>query len=186
MKKTLVIHPKDESTVMLNNVYEGYDFDVINDSNISISELKKAIESHDRIIMLGHGTQYGMCHPELIKYGRLINGTRMYVLDDSLAPLLRTKETISIWCYSDKYFARNHIPGFHTGMIISEVNEEEFVLGHVPLNKKEIYDNMIFFSNCLHECINLPPEEMKEYMLSHYVGNDEVTLFNRKNIKVLY
>lgn len=126
MSKTLVIHPYDPSTVMLNYVYEGYDYDVINDTlGMKPDELRRQIENHDRIIMLGHGTSNGL----------LNTGFRGYVIDDSFADLLRSKETISVWCHSDAYFRKHQIPGFHTGMIISETGEEWYVLGKCPLNE---------------------------------------------------
>ena len=60
MKKVLVIHPDDRSTDMLKAVYEGKGYDVINDPSISDDEIVEQIKSHDRIIMLGHGTPCGL------------------------------------------------------------------------------------------------------------------------------
>ena len=45
---------------MLKAVYEGKGYDVINDGSISQEDLIKAIEEHDTIIMLGHGTPDGL------------------------------------------------------------------------------------------------------------------------------
>ena len=70
-------------------------------------------------------------------------------------------------------------------MIISEVAEEQFILGNVPLNEKEINDNMIRFAKIINECIDLPALRMRDYILEHYTGNDPVTQFNRRNIIVL-
>jgi hypothetical protein len=58
-------------------------------------------------------------------------------------------------------------------------------LGKSPLTEEETLDNMILFSEVISECIDLPPEQMRDYVLQHYVGVDEVTLYNRKNILVL-
>lgn len=185
MSDTLVIHPKDESTVMLNYVYEGKGFDVINDPNISRIDLINAIKSHKRIIMLGHGGPQGLCHPDMIRYGYVRNGNRPFIIDDSLAYLLKTKETISMWCFSDQYFIRNNIPGFHTGMIISEVNESLLMLGYCPLSEKELFDNMIELSNALGDAIDLPTLEIKNHILEVYNHEDAITQFNRKNIKVI-
>ena len=60
MSNVLVIHPDDMSTYMLKAVYEGKGYDVINDCSIGEEELIKAIKEHDTIIMLGHGTPYGL------------------------------------------------------------------------------------------------------------------------------
>lgn len=60
MSKVLVIHPDDRSTQMLKAIYEGKGYDVITDCSISHDDLIKAIEEHDTIIMLGHGTPSGL------------------------------------------------------------------------------------------------------------------------------
>lgn len=161
---------------MLSIIYRNKpNWTVCKDNGISKNALIKLIQNHERIIMLGHGTPFG-----------LINSARNgYLIDDSYADLLRTKECVSIWCYSDQYFRRNNIKGFHTGMIISEVAEEAYVLGYIPLQVNEIYSNMIKFSKCVEECIDLSPNEMKQHILNTYVGDDPVTTFNRKNIIVL-
>lgn len=177
MKKTLVIHPDDRSTDFLKIIYENHldDWTIINDCFITKEELIKQIKDHDRIIMMGHGTPSGLLNPK--KWNLLIN--------DDFAELLKTKETISIWCHSDQYFRKHKIKGFHTGMIISEVSEARFVLNKTPLNKEQTLDNMINFSRIVKNCIDYPPIEMKDYILKNYTFKDDVTQFNRGNIIVL-
>ena len=183
MKKTLVIHPSDRSTDFLKIIYEDKDYDVLTDfrnciSNNGKSRLINTMKKYDRIIMLGHGTPYGLLN---VVDGHFV-GT---LINDQFAKVLSEKETISIWCNSDRYFIRNNIKGFHTGMIISEVGEARYVLGKTPLNAKETLDNMIAFSTIVRDCIEKTPTEMKDYILEHYNFEDEVTQYNRKNIIVL-
>lgn len=174
--KTLVIHPTDSSTDFLKLIYKDKnDWTIINDCLISKEELIKLINKHDRIIMLGHGTAYGLINPPL-------GG---YIIDDSYAQILRNKETISIWCNSDQYFRRNMIKGFHTGMIISETYEALYVLRKMPLSEEETLENMNAFAKIVGECIEESPFDMKSYILDKYDFNDDVTIFNRKNIIVL-
>lgn len=173
--KTLVIHPKDATTDMLKLIYKDRDFTVVNNCNIDKDGLRELISNHDRIIMLGHGTPWGLLNP--CKGG--------YLIDNSFVDVLKEKETVSIWCNSDKFFRQYGIPGFHTGMIISEVYEAKFVLGKTPLNAEETWDNMVVFSQIVGECIDLPANEMRDYILKNYVFDDEVTQYNRKNIIVL-
>jgi hypothetical protein len=175
MKKTLVIHPRDMTTDMLKIIYRGKGFTVVNDGSIDREELRDLIRSHERIIMLGHGTPSGLLNPQL-------GG---YLIDSYYVDLLKERETISVWCHSDQFFRKHGMKGFHTGMIISEVYEALAVLGKSPLTEEETLDNMILFSEVISECIDLPPEQMRDYVLQHYVGVDEVTLYNRKNILVL-
>lgn len=174
--KTLVIHPDDRSTDFLKLIYVNKnDWTIMNRTDITRKELIELIKNHDRIIMMGHGCPTGLFNPK--RYSLLI--------DDSFAPLLKTKETISIWCHSDQYFRRNNIKGFHTGMIISEVSEALYVLGHAPLNKEQTLENMETFARIINQCIDETPEKMQEFILANYIFDDEVTQFNRKNILVL-
>lgn len=170
MSKTLVIHPRDRSTDFLKLIYKDKDYDVINDRNtMSDSELRKAIEKHDRIIMLGHGTPHGLMYTPI---------------NHSYGKLLASKETITIWCNSDMYALRHGLKGFHTGMIISEVGEAQYVLGCTPLDAKETLENMERFAKAVGECIEESPRDMQKYILEHYTGDDMVTQFNRSRIMV--
>ena len=175
MSKVLVIHPEDRSTDFLKLIYEDKDYDVINSCDVTDNQIRNAIKKHDKIIMMGHGIGSGLLNP---RYGGLI-------INDSHADLLREKETVSIWCFSDRYFRRNGIPGFHTGMIVSEVLEEMFVLGYAPLDRDELLNNMEYFATIVGECIDSSPEWMKKYILNKYNDDDPVTEFNRNNIIVL-
>lgn len=176
--KTLVIHPKDNSTDFLKLIYKDKGYDVINSTKISKANLRKAIEKYDRIIMLGHGTPSGLINPNY----RIES---LYLIDSSFVDLLKQKETISIWCNSDKFFSKYNIKGFHTGMIISECAEQDFVLGKVYLEAESQLKNMEKFSRIVSECIDKTPLEMQEHILKYYTDNDEVTNYNRKNIIVL-
>ena len=57
------------------------------------------IEKHNKIILLGHGTPGGLLNPR-------VGG---YIVDDSFADILKEKEVVSIWCYSDMFFKGNNI-----------------------------------------------------------------------------
>lgn len=188
MSNVLVIHPDDRSTDFLKLIYDGKGYDVINFKDAFKGDalknhpdecrefVREQIRLHDKIIMLGHGTPNGLLNPR-------VGG---YIVDDSFADMLRDKEVVSIWCYSDMFFKRNNIfnKQFHTGMIISEVLEQLLMLERVYLDYNQQLENMELFGKVVGECIEESPEKMKEYILSHYVGDDPVTKFNRKNILV--
>jgi len=53
--KTLVIHPNDETTEFLNKIYEDKDWKVMS-FELTKAALTKQIAVHDRIVMLGHGS----------------------------------------------------------------------------------------------------------------------------------
>ena len=188
-KTTLVIHPYDPSTNCLSVIYADRDWTVINDLSTSLEEITEQIKQHDRIVMLGHGSPDGLLAGSVEK---LPNGQKVFrkfarfVINRMHAPLLKEKETISIWCNSDAFFSRYDAGhGLHTGMIISEVGEEWVCLGHAPLNEEQMANNMKLFCGAFAKYIDLPPEEMRRKVLEEYVGDDEVTGFNRDRITVL-
>lgn len=184
MKKTLVIHPTDISTDFLKIIYENHlnDWTILNDFVGTKEDLRKIISEHDRIIMMGHGTPYG-----LLNTGSFLGDFDWYIIDGTFAEILRSKETVSIWCHSNKFFESLYIDGFHTGMIISETSEEKYTLNHIPLDKAELLANMKCFASIIRDCIDLEdnPYGMKDYILNRYNWDDEVTQFNRKNIIVV-
>ena len=179
MKKVLVIHPDDRSTDMLKAVYEGKGYDVISDPRISDEEVVGQIKSHDKIIMLGHGTPYG-----LISWNRTTGEVR-YVINDSHAELLKTKETYSMWCHSDAFFERHDMKGFHSGMIISE-EMEALMYGIVGYSDEDIAESMMPLMYAMYDTIEMEDlEEMKRIILERYNAKDPVTWFNRRNIVIL-
>ena len=179
MKKVLVIHPDDRSTDMLKAVYEGKGYDVISDPRISDEEVVGQIKSHDKIIMLGHGTPYG-----LISWNRTTGEVR-YVINDSLAEILKTKETYSMWCHSDAFFERHDMKGFHSGMIISE-EMEALMYGIVGYSDEDIAESMMPLMYAMYDTIEMEDlEEMKRIILERYNAKDPVTWFNRRNIVIL-
>ena len=176
MKKTLVIHPNDRTTDMLKYVYKDHpEYTICRDNGITRNELKELIVGHDKIVMLGHGLPNGL----------IGSNRRTFLIDDGFASILKEKETVSVWCFSDEYFRNHSMPGFHTGMIISEVLEEYMMLGDEVLNQQEMLENFKKLSICLGKCIDMSAQEMKDYMLENYTGCDAVTAFNRNSIRVL-
>lgn len=163
--KTLVIHPSDTSTHFLTKIYEGRGWTIINE-NPSTKVLKEQIKAHDRIIMLGHGSEGG-----LIGYDR-------FIIDSSLVYLLREKDCVCIWCNSDVFVEKYDLKGFYTGMIISEYDEA--YLFSIGFKGNEIEESNIMFADVISKTID------KEDMLSEskrmYVGESEVINFNTKNL----
>lgn len=115
---TLVIHPKDESTDFLFPIYDPIQDKTIITGGANKTELRKLIEIHDRIIVLGHGTPGG-----LMSVGQFPN-VGSYIIDETMATLLsEKKDNIYIWCNADQFVNRNQLSGFFSGMFISELEE---------------------------------------------------------------
>lgn len=114
--KPLVIHPQDSSTEFLRELYWKYEFDVLSDKD-SNAVVKKALQDHSRIMLLGHGTEGGLLSPYCSdQFGRLIIGPRH-------VDFLRGKEIIGIWCNANIFAYKYGLTGLFSGMIISEESE---------------------------------------------------------------
>lgn len=164
--KTLVIHPTDYSTRFLTEIYRDRGWTVIN-HNPSSKELKKQIKEHDRIVMLGHGTPYG-----LLGHGR-------FIITSDYVYLLREKTCVCIWCNSDQFVKKYGLKGFYTGMIISEHSE-------AWMYDIELPDDDLLYSN------ELLPELVRKYIDNKNIAKlvkegynsdtNPVIIFNHKNI----
>ena len=82
--KSLILHPQDPTTSFLSQIYEPLTNKTIIRGCISKSVLRKLIESHDRVLMLGHGSPYGLLNRSQFPDAGL------YIIDDSMVLLART------------------------------------------------------------------------------------------------
>ena len=145
---TLIIHPKDASTKFLEIVYHNIPNKTVITGGISKELLVNEIESHQRIIMMGHGTGFG-----LFSVGQFKN-TNGYIIDSSMVDLLKQKkENVFIWCNADQFVLRHQLTGFYTGMFISEVGEANYC-GLPETQQEEVDESNFLFVNKLGDYIN--------------------------------
>jgi len=164
--KTLVIHPHDVTTDFLSVIYSNTDWTILT-KNTSHKNLKELIKSHNRIIMLGHGTEHGLI------------GHKRFIINSKLVYLLKEKLCVCIWCNADKFVDFYRLKGLYTGMIISEL--EEAILYCVPATLKQIKESNKLFADTISKYINAdyPLTAMKEM----YTTDDNPVIdFNRQNI----
>ncbi len=167
--KTLIIHPKDRSTSFLDIVYTPIPNKTIITGGVTKKELNKLIESHDRVMMMGHGSPFG-----LFSIGQFITEfgefTKIsdYIIDESTVPILSKKNnSVFIWCNADRYVVKHELKGFYSGMFISEVGEA-YHCG-LPGTNQELVDESNFgFCNILSECINEPQETTYKTVMENY------------------
>ena len=120
--KTLVIHPEDLTTTFLKPIYETIPDKTVVTAGMAKGALMEQIKSHDRIMMMGHGSPLG-----LLSAGRF-PGSGTYIVDFDTVPLLKEKvNNIYIWCNADCYVNKYELEGFYTGMFVSEVGEAELM-----------------------------------------------------------
>ncbi|MCK9476783.1 MAG: hypothetical protein M0R46_12730 [Candidatus Muirbacterium halophilum] len=165
--KTLIIHPKDESTDFLSVIYEGMTNSEVLRSNPQCFGIKKDIKKADRIIMLGHGTESGLL------------GFNRYIINSEHVQLLKNKKCIFIWCNAKDFTTKYNLDGFATGMIISEIEEAHHF--YINTNCDEIKLSNEMFANALRKAIN--NVDIETIILENYKGSNQLYEFNIKNIK---
>ena len=173
--KTLIIHPQDSSTSFLDIVYKSIENKTVITGGVTKSELHELIESHDRIMMMGHGSQFG-----LFSVGQFVNCSS-YIIDQSVVPLLETKtDNVFIWCNADKFVNEYELKGFFSGMFISEVSEASYC--GLPGTPQEVVDESNYgFCNIISKYINNDTNTIYENVKREYgviAEENSVALYN--------
>ena len=119
--KTLVIHPKDTSTDFLSPIYTGLENVTLVTGGWSQTQIQEAIQTHNQIIMMGHGSPGGLF--SMGQFGSSFG----YVIGYDTVDLLKEKDnSIFIWCNADQFVDKHDLKGFYTGMFISETGEAAY------------------------------------------------------------
>lgn len=173
---TLVIHCQDRSTDMLSQIYEGKGWDVLRDGNIDKDELHQLLQSHDKIVMLGHGTPSGLMN---------IQGSG-YVIGDEEAKYLKDKKIFAIWCYASSYFDKHGIgKGYFITKNTPSESWESRGAGCGNISRELMLENITYWSklcaDIVDQCLSGNGQSGVDYLRKNYLekyGNHPVTIFN--------
>ena len=182
MKKTLIIHPEDKSTTFLEVIYKNIPEEqrTLVTGGLTINAVRDLIKSHDRVMMMGHGSPYG-----LFSCNKFVGQTRGYIIDHSTVPLLAEKEeNIYIWCNADMFIKHHQLKGFYSGMFISEI-DEAYYCGIPGMKQDDIDESNFGFSEILSKFVNEPKEVIYENVKKEYSAIAEinpVALYNNNRL----
>lgn len=180
---TLCLHLNDRTTTMLRQIYEGKGWDVINDGyEVDHTTLHALIDSHERIVMLGHGTSWG-----LIGFIR-----------DCCAEHLKGKKLFMLWCNADRYWAKHQDLGkgwFCCGNLPSDSGEARAVGYHVtqPWMDENITYWCKLCGDVVEQCLEGGAEAGTKYIRDNYweryKDSDDpeqigITIYNYQRTKV--
>ena len=166
--KTLVIHPADPTTDFLKVIYEKMvGATIITDPFISKSKIRQLIKEHDHIVMMGHGSFYGLIADQR---------TKRFIIDPTMVQLLREKDEVTcIWCNADQFVKNYELAGLHTGMIISETLEASMY--GVECTPEQIEESNLLFAKAM---TGLDWDKaIREYITNN---SNPVIEFNRQRI----
>jgi hypothetical protein len=177
--KTLIIHPKDNTTKFLTGIYATLSNKTVITGGITQSELKKHIDSHDRVIMLGHGSPMGLLSVNQFP------DCDSYIIDDSMVELLKNKiNNVFIWCEADQFVNQHSLQGFYTGMFISEESEAWFY-DFWNIDQDCIYESNHGFSDVVSRHINKRPNVLYKNVTAEYgvlAKKNSIAQFNLKRL----
>ena len=144
MKKILVIHPDDRSTDFLKPIYENLPNITVITDGVSYMNIRQSIIEHDQVMMMGHGSPYG-----LFSMGKFPNSGGM-IIDSMMVDVLSEKNNnIYIWCNADLFVDRYKLNGIYSGMFISEVSESIYC--KIPSTQEQINESNNTFAKALGE-----------------------------------
>jgi len=182
MNKVLIIHPEDRSTDFLKPIYQHVENPTLITGGATKNEIRELIESHDQVMMMGHGSPGG-----LFSMGQFDDDTfgRGYIIDYSMVPALQAKNNnIFIWCNADMFVFYNQLKGFYSGMFISEVGEAIYC--GLPGTTQDVVDESNeVFARIVGEVINEPVNIIHNHVKMHYgvlTENNPVAVYNHKRL----
>jgi hypothetical protein len=159
--KTLIIHPDDRSTDFLKPIYENVTDAMILNGGATKDQVKELIVRHDRVIMLGHGSPFG-----LFSVGRF-TGSNGYIIDSTMVDALKHTECIFIWCNADQFVKKHNLKGLYSGMFISEVGEATYC--GLPGTPQSIVDTSNdSFARWMGENVNMALNEIYHNTMDNY------------------
>lgn len=179
MKNTLIIHPNDESTTFLKQVYSNRKNVLVVSGKVTKLALLNMVLEHDRIIMMGHGTPDGLLAMNQFETDS------PYIVDESFTEILSKKNSIYIWCHADKFVNKYNLKGFYTGMFISEAGEA-YYCGLPSIRQPEVDESNYFFSNIMGQHINRETEIINQKVKEGYGKVAEFNTVANYNYNRLY
>jgi len=175
--KNLIIHPQDTSTTFLRGLYNDLPDKTVITGGINKSQLQKEIDTHDRVIMCGHGSPQG-----LLSIGQYPK-SGLYIIDETMVSSRRNKpNTFYIWCDSNVFVRRHGLTGFHTGMFLSQMSECRYF--EVDCTEQDILESNSTFAETVAQHINEPPIVFYKNVLSEYgrLRQNPVACYNHSRL----
>lgn len=178
--KTLIVHPEDPSTSFLSHIYAPLPNKTVVHGGVTKSELRSLLESHDRILMLGHGSPYGLLNPDQFP------DSGFYIIDESMVSAVKNKSnSIFIWCYANHFVQRHGLLGLNCAMFISETGEADYC-GFGNIDVYLIDQSNERFVSIVSKYINEPVKILHQKLLYEYGLLARTNPIARFNIQRLY
>jgi len=178
--KNLIVHPEDSTTTFLSQIYAPLSNKTVIRGGISKSELQKLIQSHDRVLCLGHGSPWG-----LMNAGQFPDAGS-HIVDYSMVPSLKDKKnSLFIWCNANQFVQRHGLFGIYTAMFISE-DIEGIYYGFDDVECDMINQSNDRFASIVSQYLNDPIEILYQKLLVEYGFTAKANPIAKFNLERLY
>ena len=178
--KRLILHPDDRSTDFLKPIYSNLENTTVVTGGIRYQrDIHNLIESHDQVIMLGHGFSDGLLSVRQF-------GLNPFIIDARSVKYLSKKESnIFIWCYASDFVSTYKLKGYCSGMFISE--ELEALYHNVEATEDQINLSNDVFAVALGEALQYgyTMNDAFDYVYSKYEAIAEGNLVVQYNLERL-
>lgn len=112
-------------------------------------------EEEDALVLCGHGSPQGLFDPSVMA-GRIdvsaLRRSPPFLVDARNAPSIRARRTVGVWCYAAAFAASANLPGFFTGMFVSNPMEARFV-GCPMSDARTITEQEVLFCRRVNELL---------------------------------
>ena len=171
----------DMDTSLLPYIWEG--FEAVNVVEIGkkdfdyAEKVEQAIaDEDDTLIICGHGTKYGLLHPDFYS-GR-------YIIHENNYRGIHAKKLICIWCHASEFAEMYHVNGFFSSMFISNINEA-YTYGFYGTQAMDIEISECAFCKRINALLkdNVPLEEWVTRLNNKLNESNEVEKYNYNGLK---
>lgn len=180
--KNLIIHPADPSTEFLTTIYANISNKTVVRGALTKLEVQELIESHEKVIILGHGSPFGLMNP-----GQFLDAG-LFIIDGSMVDSLLPKSScIYIWCNADQFLENYGLSGLCSGMFISEIREA-YIEGFNNIGLGMIDQSNEKFTSIISRYIDEPLDILYQSLLLDYgvvARSNPIAKFNSNRLHLL-
>lgn len=133
------------------------------------------IEEDDCLILIGHGTTYGLLHPDF--------NSGEYIIHEENVNLIHAKRVYCCWCYASTFCQNHHLNAFATSMFISNVQEayDNCIYGYtqeqIDANSKRFEADMSYLI-----LNNIPMDQWTTFIGARTDIENPIDVFNRQGL----
>ena len=178
--RRLIIHIKDPSTDFLEPIYKDLKHTTVVRTWQYPQIMNALIDTHDQVIMLGHGGPVGLFAD--------MNG--LMISQANVEALQRKNNSVFIWCFAASFVRSMGLKGFSTSMFISEGGEARWTLHEKYKDEDEpaVHEQNDLFVRLVAENIEKPVHQLYADVHAQFnpdavvSENKEVLNFNRNGL----